>query len=267
MSDGGEKQSKDKAMSMKKFKRIFKNSRLFAFNELDRNAWVTRQAARVPAGSRVLDAGAGSCPYRPLFEHCRYETQDFQALKGEQLNLGAYGQIDYVCDATEIPVPDACFDVVLCTEVLEHVPEPIRVVKEIARILKPGGKLILTAPLGSGIHQEPYHFYGGYTPFWYRKFLGEAGFESITIEPNAGFFRFFSQECIRFLMLSRPFRLHPGAIRSLLWAPLWLLLLPLLGLFIPVLCHFLDRFDTEFHFTVGYHVTATRTADRKGAVS
>ena len=252
---------------MKGLKRFFKNSRLFAFNELDRNAWVAKQAAQVSDGARVLDVGAGSCPYGPFFAHCRYETQDFKSLKDEQLNLGQYGRIDYVCDATDIPVPNANFDVILCTEVLEHVPEPIRVVKEIARILKPGGRLILTAPLGAGIHQEPYHFYGGYTPFWYRKFLGEAGFENITVEPNAGFFRFFSQECIRFLMLSRPFRLHSGTIRSLLWAPIWLFLLPLMGLFIPVLCHFLDRFDAECRFTVGYHVAATRVADSAGTAS
>lgn len=231
-----------------------------AFNELDRNAWVARQAARVPSGARVLDVGAGSCPYRPLFSHCRYETQDFQALRGEQLNLGAYGRIDHVCDAAAIPVPDASFDAILCTEVLEHCPEPIRVVKEMARILKPGGTLILTAPLGSGIHQEPYHFYGGYTPFWYEKFLGEAGFASITVEPNAGFFLFFSQESLRFLRLSMPSRMKLGGAAKLLWAPIWLILLPLLGGILPLLCSLLDRFDTERRFTVGYHVTAHRVA-------
>lgn len=243
-------------------KKLLKTKRLFAFNELDRNAWVARQASRVPAGARVLDVGAGSCPYRPFFEHCRYETQDFQALKGEQLNLGAYGQIDYICDATEIPVPDASFDVVLCTEVLEHCPEPIRVVKEIARILKPGGRLIMTAPLGSGIHQEPYHFYGGYTSFWYQRFLGEASFENLSVEPNAGFFRFFSQESLRFLRLSMPFRLPLRGISTLIWAPFWLICLPILGAFIPIVCSLLDRFDAERRFTVGYHVTATRMTRR-----
>jgi SAM-dependent methyltransferase len=251
---------------MRLLKNFLKNRRLFAFNELDRDAWVARQASQVPACARVLDVGAGSCPYGPLFDHCRYETQDFKSLKGEQLNLGQYGRIDYVCDATEIPVPDASYDVVLCTEVLEHVPEPVRVVKEIARILKPGGRLIMTAPLGSGIHQEPYHFYGGYTPFWYRKFLAEAGFENLSIEPNAGFFRFFSQESIRFLKLSRPFRLPLGKMFTLLWVPLWLICLPFLGLFIPAVCSLLDRFDAEHRFTVGYHVMAKRAANGgKGA--
>ena len=248
-------------------KKILKNSRLFAFNELDRNTWVAKQASRVPAGSSVLDVGAGSCPYRPLFKHGHYETQDFQALKNEQLNLGSYGQIDYICDATDIPVPDASFDVVLCTEVLEHCPEPIRVINEIARILRPGGTLILTAPLGSGIHQEPYHFYGGYTPFWYEKFLAEAGFDSISIESNAGFYKLFSQESLRFLQLSMPSHLQTGWLQKLIWLPFWLICLPIFGLFIPVVCSVLDRFDTDRRFTVGYHVTATRMASRGDALS
>lgn len=243
---------------MKRLINFFKTTRLFAFNELERNAWVARQASLVLPGSRVLDIGAGSCPYRKLFDHCEYKSQDFKALKDEQLNLGAYGQIDYVSDATEIPVPDSDFEVVLCTEVLEHVPEPVNVVKEIVRILKPGGKLILTAPLGAGLHQEPYHFYGGFTPFWYEKFLGAAGFENLSIEPNAGFFKFYSQESLRFLQLSLPTKLQANLFHKLLWAPLWLICFPLLGVCVPILCSLLDRLEGNRRFTVGYHVTAIK---------
>lgn len=237
---------------------LLKSSRLFAFNSVNRDEWIRRQAQTVPAGSRVLDVGAGSCPYRGWFSHCVYKTQDFAQLSPEQLRHGNYGEIDYVCDAGHIPVPDATFDVVLCTEMLEHVPEPLVVIAEFARILRPGGRIILTAPLGSGIHQEPYHYYGGYTPYWYEKFLSEKGFSKIEIEANAGFFRFYGQESLRFLQLSRPFRLGMPVPVELLWAPVWTLLLPFLGLFIPLVCAGLDRFDAEKRFTVGYHVTAER---------
>ena len=147
---------------------------------------------------------------------------------------------------------------VLSTEMLEHVPDPVSVVREIARILRRDGTLILTAPLGSGIHQEPFHFYGGYTPYWYERFLGEAGFDRIEITPNGGFFRHFGQEALRFLRLSSPTRM--GGVSGVLWAPFWIALLPLLGLVLPSIAPWLDRFDREQRFTVGYHVTARRVS-------
>ena len=106
-----------------------------------------------------------------------------------------------MCDILAILVPDASFDVILCSEVLEHLPEPIKVLGEFSRILRPGGKVIITAPLGAGIHQEPYHYYGGYTPFWYEKFLTEAGFGSVVVAPNEGTLRACAQESMRFVQL------------------------------------------------------------------
>ena len=88
-------------------------------------------------------------------------------------------------------------------------------------------------PLGSGIHQEPYHYYGGYTPYWYHDFLGAAGFSQIRVEANAGSFRFFAQESIRFVQTTRPFKLGMPLPLELLWLPLWALLAPLLALAIP----------------------------------
>jgi len=241
-------------------RKALSSSALFAFNHVLRDRWVAAQAESLPAGSRVLDVGAGSCPYRPLFSHCDYRAQDFAGLQGEQLRHGGYGGIDYVCDATAIPVTDGSFDAVLCTEVLEHVPAPDALVRELARVLRAGGRLMLTAPLGSGIHQEPFHFYGGYTPYWYRRFLAEAGFADIRIEPNGGFFRHYAQESIRFLSMTRPLAPEMPRWLTLAFAPLWLVLAAPLGLLMPLLGAWLDRFDRESRFTVGYHVTAVRNA-------
>lgn len=239
-------------------RRAFAQSELFSFNLVWRDRWIARQAALLAPGSKVLDVGAGSGPYRNLFSHCDYSSQDLAQLREDQLRNGRYAPIDYVCDAAEIPVPDGSFDAILCTEVLEHHPEPIKVVREFARILAPGGRLILTAPLGSGIHQEPYHYYGGYTPWWYDKFLVDAGFADVRVEANHGSLRFFGQESIRFIRATRPFAMRMPAIVALAWAPFWAILLPVLGLIVPVACKALDRFDREKRFTVGYHVTATR---------
>lgn len=235
-------------------------SPLFAFNLVNRDRWVAEQAAGLPNGSRVLDVGAGSCPYRRLFDHCTYQAQDFTALQGDQLRHGGYGKIDYVCDAAAIPEKDAAFDAILSTEMIEHVPDPLAVINECARLLKPGGRLILTAPLGSGIHQEPHHYYGGFTPFWFHRFLQQAGFCNIQVRENAGSFMFFSQEALRFIRTTMPFRYLPF-FASLLWLPTWLFLLPIMALVVPVSCSLLDSYDREKRFTVGYHITADRASD------
>ncbi len=242
-------------------RQLVRSSRLLNFNQVDRDRWIRKQAQRVPAGARVLDVGAGSCPYRDLFAACDYRTQDFAELPAGQLGGIGYGHIDYRCDAANMPIAKSSFDVVLCTEVLEHIAEPVLVVREFARVLKPGGRVILTAPLGSGIHQEPHHYYGGFTPYWYQHFLAEAGFEDIRVEPNNGSFRFFAQEGLRFIKTSRPFRSGRSLLAEFLWAPVWLLLLPLLGLVVPIAARYLDAYDNEPQLTVGYHVTAVRKTD------
>jgi len=132
----------------------------------------------------VLDAGAGATKYRPFFRHCRYETQDFCQYEGP---LVKYSQpIDHICEITRIPLPDGCLDAVLCTEVLEHVVDPMAVVAEFARLLRPGGKLLLTCPTASSLHMEPYHYYGGFTHYWYRHWLPTHGFEVESITPVGG---------------------------------------------------------------------------------
>ena len=247
-------------------RRWLTRSPVFNFNQVERDRWVRQQAALVPSGSRVLDVGAGSAPYRADFAHCQYRTQDFAQLQTDQLrDKQGYSRLDFECDIAHIPVDDNSFDVVLCTEVLEHVPEPIEAIGEISRVLRPGGSLILSAPLGSGLHQSPYHFYGGYTPYWYRHFLAENGFEQIAIERNGGFFKHYGQESIRLARLLNPIRLSRNWLFRLAWLPLWLLLLPWFAIVCPLFCHFADRWDEEGGLTVGYHVTARKTSVRESS--
>ena len=143
--------------------------------------FLARAGQTVEPSELVLDAGAGRAPYRELFAHARYETADFLAVKGKR-----YVQPDYVCDLAEIPVEDARFDHVLLTQVLEHLPEPARVLGELHRVLKPGGTLWLTAPFFYAEHERPYDFYR-YTQYGLRHLLESAGFEVLEVEWMEGY--------------------------------------------------------------------------------
>lgn len=222
------------------------------FSAYMRNAWIAGKADSLKAGSIVLDVGAGEGQYRKFFSHCEYKTQDFCQYKGtttgSQIENWTYNHIDYVSDIKEIPVSDASFDAIICTEVLEHVPEPIDALRELSRILVPGGKLFLTAPLGSGLHQQPFHYYGGYSPHFYEKFLKEFGFEILEIKPVGGLLKHVGQELHRagrVLEERAPDRL--SAFKKFLlmtWLPLYL-----------------GNLDEEVfveEFTIGYLVEARK---------
>lgn len=240
-------------------KKFLNRTPIYNFNLVERDKWIEKQAKNIPPNSKVLDVGAGSSPYKNQFAHCEYKTQDFCQLLPNQLRFeNGYAQIDYVSAAHEITVASGTFDVIICTEVLEHVHNPIEVVNEIGRILKPGGKLILTAPLGSGLHQQPYHFYGGYTPFWYDKFLTLAEFKDICVVPNGRFFKFYGQESQHFIKHSAPWNIKAHVITKIIWSLLWVILFPILWFGLPLLCYFIDSWDTFNMITVGYHVTATK---------
>ena len=221
---------------------------VYRFNAGFRDKRVADRAKSVEPGSRVLDIGAGTAPYKELFAHCKYETQDFAQYEGYKGAEGQYAKIDHVSDITAIPVPDESFDVILCTEVLEHVPYPIESLKEMIRITKRGGRLFITAPLGSGLHQEPYHFYGGYTDHWYRKFLTEFGCDVVSIEPNHGFFAHLAQECVRFeSTYDQHKNLHERHGKQLL---------NLMGNLLPRYLYKIDKAILIREFTVGFHVEA-----------
>ena len=144
--------------------------------------WVKEIAGSLADDALVLDAGCGTSPYRSLFSHVRYECADFC-----KSNLPYYEQITYVCDLTSIPVQNNRYDLVLCTQVLEHVPEPKAVLKEFHRILKPNAKLALSAPLFNEEHGTPYDYYR-YTQFGLRHLLSETGFDIEKIEWLEGYY-------------------------------------------------------------------------------
>jgi SAM-dependent methyltransferase len=142
---------------------------------------VSAFAAQLPPGSRVLDAGSGNAPYAELFGHCEYVTADWP----QSVHEGAR-QANIVASLEALPVPDEAFQAVLCTEVLEHVADPARVLAEFHRILAHGGRLCLTTPFAWPLHEEPFDFYR-YTPYALSYLLEQAGFAEVSVEHRAGF--------------------------------------------------------------------------------
>ncbi len=167
-----------------------------------RFSWVKKSLLELPAGLRILDAGAGELRFKPFCSHLEYVAQDFGEYdgsgdsKGLQTGKWDNSRLDIVSDITEIPVSDSSFDVILCSEVFEHIPDAVAALKEFSRILKPGGKLILTSPFNSLTHFAPYHFCG-YNRYWYEYHLPKAGFEIEVIEHNGSWFAFVAQELRR----------------------------------------------------------------------
>ncbi len=139
--------------------------------------FLIRTSDELQPGARVLDVGAGEQPYRELFPHVEYVTTDW----ANSVHPGAR-QVDIVAPADDLPVEDASFDAVINTQVLEHVPEPRKVIAEFFRVLKPGGRLYITLPLAWELHEEPWDFYR-YTSHGIRHLLESAGFADV--DPHA----------------------------------------------------------------------------------
>jgi len=142
---------------------------------------VSAFAAQLPAGSRVLDAGAGDAPYAELFGHCDYVTADWP----QSVHEGGR-QADILASLEALPVPDGSFQAVVCTEVLEHIAKPDTVLAELLRVLEPGGRLCLTVPFVWPLHEEPFDFCR-YTPYALAHLLEKAGFAEVSVERSTGF--------------------------------------------------------------------------------
>jgi len=193
---------------------------------------------------RVLDAGAGRQAYRTLLAaHAEtIETLDIQPWGG---------RTDHVADIQHMPLADATYDSVFCTQVLHHLPEPGRALAEIARILKPGGDALISVPHLSWLHNEP-HDYFRFTIHGLRHMLSAAGLEEVEIRPVGGLLCF-----LGFIPTT--------VVLGLVWRPrlLFWLFLPINAIFVR-LCLALDSLlGAKQLFPVNYVVQARKPVQQR----
>jgi SAM-dependent methyltransferase len=135
---------------------------------------------------RLLDAGAGTRPYLSVYRDYFSTTYSFDV----PYSPHDVTSVDVIASSLHLPFRDGAFDCVLCTEVLEHIPDPLQALTEYQRVLKAGGKLFLTTPFFNPLHEIPHDYYR-YTPFALRYMAEKAGFRMESIVQKGGIIAFF----------------------------------------------------------------------------
>lgn len=203
---------------------------------------VSAFAGNLAHGSRVLDAGAGEGRYRDWFPHCRYV--------GVDLGIGDagwnYAGLDVLGDLARLPFPDAAFDAMVNIVVLEHTRRPDVVLAELARTLRPGGRLLLVAPQQWEVHQQP-HDYFRFTRYGLEWLLAQSGLTALRIDPIGGYFTLLARRLLNGL------NFFQGGARWLAF-PFVAAVAGCCGLLLPAL----DALDRDKHFTLAYVCVAEK---------
>lgn len=138
--------------------------------------WLRGEGAHA-AGRRVLDVGCGDKPYYPFFSSAAsYVGVDVQ----ENPNADLHGA------AEAIPAEDGAFDLVLCTQVLEHADDPAQAVREMHRVTAPGGRVLVSTHGTQVYHPNPDDYWRWTHTGLERLFTENGDWESVRVEPNAG---------------------------------------------------------------------------------
>ena len=202
-------------------------------------AELRRIAATIKPADRVLDLGSGRAPYRNLFQHHRFVTAD--------LSVGAQVR----CDACCLPFATGVFDLILCTEVLEHLPHPAAALRGMAHALAPHGALVLTTPLTWGVHEaRDYH---RWTEMGLRQLLEATGFQIADLAARGGIFL-----TLGAMLQMIPWQLFGGARERRVWQTAGYVLTYTLVLIPALLLAAVDGLDHRRQFTHGYVVLCHR---------
>jgi SAM-dependent methyltransferase len=173
------------------------------------NRWVRRLLPLMTG--RLLDLGCGSAPYREdiLTAVEAYVGVDWPGTLHDARRIDVFADL-----AAPLPFADACADTVTVFKVLEHLREPGRFLRECARVLRPGGRIVILVPFLWQVHEAP-HDYFRYTRYGLEYLLTEAGFDDVSVREKTGFWEMW------FLKWNyHTARYARGPLR-LLWMPAW----------------------------------------------
>jgi len=190
-------------------------------------------------GKRMLDIGCGNKPYRAFFPH----AQLYIGVDIAQSN--AANEIVSLTD--DLPFAANTFDCAICTQVLEHVAEPARLLAEAFRTLTPNGVLLLAAPMYWPHHEEPYDFFR-YTRYGLEYLVTNAGFEILQMQQQGGAWLLTGQALANTLQ---------GITRRRTFGLRALSLLTINAFF-----HWLDRINYQSQDTCNFVVLARKIAER-----
>jgi SAM-dependent methyltransferase len=166
--------------------------------------------AAQPAGRNVLEVGCGGGQCRAFFRAIGHRCVGIDISKSRVLPwLRAYGGPDLLCDTHFLPFRDACFDVVYCSAVFEHLACPPLAMAEMFRVLRPGGLFC-----GNASFLEPWHDSSFFhlSPLGAVQLLLQAGFEPMNVWPGRAYSGF---DAISAMAFARPLRPAAGLLGRL----------------------------------------------------
>jgi SAM-dependent methyltransferase len=200
---------------------------------------------RAHARGRLLDAGCGTMPFR---EFLQAHVTAYHSLDIEK----RVADVDFVADLQDMSsVSSESYETVLCTEVLEHVAHPDRLITEIWRVLQPGGILILSVPYLSRLHEEPHDYYR-FTKYGLESVLTDHGFSVVEIVVTGSIFSFLGHQ-LSTAILSSLWHV-PVINKATFFISAVMCTLP---------CYGLDKLTRlSDKFPLGYVVVAKKTIDR-----
>lgn len=182
------------------------------------------------ARGTLLDVGCGRMPYKKEFLPCvdKYIGLDHpeaaKYYKGKE-------KPDILADSTQIPLPDNSCDTVTCFQVLEHLPEPIKALEEMRRVLKKNGRIIISTIQFYPLHDEPYDYYR-YTKYGLSHLLHHVNLVELKHREEGNVFTLIFQSLNIYLMfiLKNMVKSDKRKIIALLLAPFFLSITTFLNL-------------------------------------